>query len=77
MKYLSPFCFSYYDRNKEAKKIQVYFKRDEDAKAKTSGANFSAGTLALTGGAGLALGAAVTALGISKSKKTQGKQNCY
>ncbi len=53
--------------NQSAKSIMVYYKLDKSAS--TAGSNFSAGTLALAGGGGLLLGAAVTALGITASGK--------
>ena len=55
--------------NKSAVSTFVYFKRDEGKAANNTGSNFTVGTLALTGGAGIALGAAVTALGMKSSKK--------
>ena len=56
----------------DATKIFVYFKT-EAASISTAGANFSAGTLALTGGAGIAVGALVTALGIKLAEKRKKK----
>ena len=58
---------SLYDWNNDAPAIYVYFKTDDQA-ARTAGANFTAGTIALSGAAGLAIGAVVTAL-IMKKKK--------
>ncbi len=66
-----------YDWNKSAPGIMVYFKVDTAAaKAAAAGSNFSAGALALTAGAGLAIGAlisgiAVNAAGKKKSKKAE------
>ena len=55
--------------NNEAKSIYVYFKTDEEAPS-AAGTNFSAGTLAVTGGAGLILGAAIAScIGFSKKRK--------
>ena len=59
---------SLYDWNNEAASVYVYFQRDETA-ASTAGSNFTGGTLALSAGGGLLLGAAVTALGMTASKK--------
>ena len=58
-----------YSWNKEAKKIQVYFKRDTDAK--TTGSTFTAGTLAIAGVAGLFLGVIVGAFGINVKKRNE------
>ena len=55
-----------YDWNNSAPLVYVYFKTGN---AETTGANFTSGTIALSGGAGLILGAAVTALCISYSRK--------
>ena len=51
---------------KDAPKIQVYFKRDE---APNTASNFTAGTLALAGGSGIIIGAVITTLGMTVSKK--------
>ena len=59
---------SHYDWNDDADSVYVYFQRDEAA-ASTAGTNFSGGTLALSAGGGLLLGAAVTALGMTASRK--------
>ena len=61
---------SLYDWNNDAPSIYVYFKTD-DASASTSGTNFTVGTIALSGGAGIAAGAAVTALVMTKKKKSK------
>ena len=61
-----------YDWNEKAPAVFVYYKTD-DAVPEATGANFTAGTIALTGGAGLVLGAAVTALAM-KSKRNK-KEN--
>ena len=64
---------SLYDWNDSAPSVYIYFKTD-DSTASTTGANFTAGTLALAGGAGLVLGAVITALAMtSKRKKTESK----
>ena len=63
---------SLYDWNNDAPSIYVYFKTD-DASASTSGTNFTIGTIALSGGAGIAVGAAATAAAI-KLKKTPFKK---
>ena len=57
-----------YDWAKDAPAVYVYFKTDDTA-ASTTGTNFSGGTLALTGGAGVALGAVATALAMNTAKK--------
>ena len=54
--------------NQKAKSIMVYYKADKTA-ATTTGSNFSTGTLALSASGGLILGAAITALGMTASKK--------
>ena len=61
---------NYYVWNNSAPSIYVYFKADDSA-ASTSGANFTSGTLALAGGAGLILGAAVTAIASAAVKKKE------
>ena len=58
-----------YDWNNSAKSVFVYFKTDEGAKTSTSGSNFSGGTVVLTGGAGIAIGALATALGMTATGK--------
>ena len=58
----------HYCWNQKAKSIMVYYKVDKTA-ATTTGSNFSTGTLALSAGGGLILGAAITALGMSTSRK--------
>lgn len=66
---------SLYDWNNEAASVFVYFKTDNQAasSASTAGSNFTAGNLALSGVAGLALGAVVTALAMSLTKKKKEK----
>ena len=59
---------SLYDWNNSAPAVYVYFKTDEGA-VNASGTNFTSGTLALTGGAGIALGALATALTMKPKKK--------
>ena len=59
---------SLYDWNKDAKSVFVYFKTDDSATS-TTGSNFSGGTLALAGGAGIAVGALVTAVATKCGKK--------
>ena len=59
---------SLYDWNNDAPSVYVYFQTDDTA-ASTTGSNFTAGTLALSGGAGLAIGSIVTALVMKKKKK--------
>ena len=57
-----------YDWNESAKSVFVYYKTDDFA-ASTTGTTFSGGTLALTGGAGLAIGALATAFATKSSRK--------
>ena len=59
---------SLYDWNNSATSVFVYFKTD-DSVSNTAGSNFTGGTVALTGGAGLALGALATAIGMTATKK--------
>jgi len=59
--------------NSSAPKIFVYFKTDE-APASTVGSTFTAGNVALSGTAGLAVGALATALGATISKKKKGSK---
>ncbi len=54
--------------NEKAKSVMVYYKTDKTA-ATTTGSNFTGGTLALAGGGGVLLGAAVTALGMTAARK--------
>jgi hypothetical protein len=62
-----------YDWNDSAPSVYIYFKTDDSA-ASTTGANFTAGMLALAGGSGLALGVVITALAMTtKRKKTESK----
>jgi hypothetical protein len=64
---------SLYDWNDSAPSVYIYFKTDNST-ASTTGANFTAGSLALAGGSGLALGVVITALAMtSKRKKTESK----
>ena len=63
---------SLYDWNNDAPSIYVYFKTD-DAAAGTAGTNFTGGMLALTGGAGVAVGATATALILKTRKKNEEK----
>ena len=59
---------SLYDWNNDAPSVFVYF-RTEDSAAGAAGANFTVGTLALSGGGGLVIGAAATAILMKKKKK--------
>ena len=61
---------SLYDWNNDAPSVYVYFQTDEVAgeAANAAGANFTGGALALSGGAGLAIGSVVTALFMKKKK---------
>ena len=61
-----------YDWNSGAPSIMIYFKTAEAAKPGAAGSNFTAGSLAVAGVAGLGIGAVVTALAtkaVSKKKK--------
>ena len=58
-----------YDWNESAKSVFVYFKIDDSVTANTTGSNFTGGTLALTGVAGLAIGAFATKLGSTVTGK--------
>ena len=58
-----------YDWNNNATSVFIYFKTDEGANTSTSGSNFTGGTLALTGGAGISLGAVATAFAMKSKKK--------
>ena len=60
---------SLYDWANNAPSVYVYFQTDDTA-ANTTGSVFTGGTLALAGGAGIALGAIVTALAITIKRKT-------
>ena len=60
---------SLYDWNSGAKSVFVYFKTDDSAKASTTGSNFTGGTLALTGVAGLVIGALGTLAATSRKRK--------
>ena len=60
---------SLYDWNNDAPSVYVYFQTDDTA-ANTTGSVFTGGTLALAGGAGIALGAIVTALAIKIKRKS-------
>ena len=60
--------------NQSAKSVMVYYKVDTAAKPTAAGSGFSAGTLALTGGAGLALGALISGIAVTvtgKKKKSE------
>ena len=62
-----------YDWNQSAKSIFVYYKVDTSAPSAT-GTTFTGGTLALTGGAGIALGSLVTAFAMKTTKKKKEDQ---
>ena len=66
---------SIYDWNSDAPSVFVYFKTDTEAvsPASTAGSNFTAGNLALSGVAGLGLGAALSAIVMGLNKKKKGK----
>ena len=65
-----------YDWNKSAPSVMVYFKTDTASSgAKAAGSNFTAGSLAIAGVAGLAIGAIASSLAVkaagSKKKKAE------
>ena len=64
-----------YDWNKDAPSVRVYFKVDESKAASTSGSNFTAGSLAISGVAGFAAGAIVSILASTAKKKREVKGN--
>ncbi|MBR5112843.1 MAG: hypothetical protein IK097_05400, partial [Clostridia bacterium] len=63
-----------YDWNKSAPKVMIYFKTDASAaKPSSTGSNFTAGSLAIAGVAGLGIGAVITAVAakaVGRKKKT-------
>ena len=61
---------SYYDWNNGAPQVYIYFQTDDSA-ASAAGSNFTAGSLALAVGAGLILGAAVTAVAFTAKRKKE------
>ena len=61
---------SLYDWNDSAPSVYIYFKTDDSA-ASTAGSNFTVGSLALAGGAGLLIGAAITAVASAAIKKKE------
>ena len=64
---------SLYDWNDSAPSVFVYYQTDDSA-VSTTGTNFTGGTLALTGGAGLAIGALATALAMKPKKKKEASE---
>ena len=65
-----------YDWNKKARQIMVYYKVD-NTPAKTgsaAGSTFSTGTFALTGAAGLAVGALISGLAVKSAGKKKTKE---
>ncbi|MBP5755195.1 MAG: hypothetical protein J6W93_05045 [Clostridia bacterium] len=65
---------SLYDWNNDAKSVYIYFQTDDTA-ASTTGSIFTAGELALSGGAGIALGAVVSALAMKTKRKSDKKKD--
>jgi hypothetical protein len=59
---------SLYDWADDAPEVFIYF-MTEDSSANSSGSSFTPGTVAITGGAGLAVGALATALGMKSTGK--------
>ena len=68
---------SLYDWNNDAPSVYVYFQTDELAgeAANAAGTTFTAGTLALSGGAGIAIGAVVSALAMKTKRKSDKKKD--
>ena len=68
---------SLYDWNNDAPSVYVYFQTDELAgeAANAAGTTFTAGTLALSGGAGIALGAFTSALAMKTKRKSDKKKD--
>ena len=64
---------SLYDWADNAPSVYVYFQTDDTA-ANTTGSVYTGGTLALAGGAGIALGAIVTALAMTLKRKSDKKK---
>ena len=60
--------------NKSAKSVYVYFTRDENANASEASSIFSTGTIALSGGLGLALGAVLGAVAMTAKNKKKENQ---
>ncbi len=62
--------------NQKATSVMVYFKVDKAAasSAGTAGSNFTAGNLALTGGAGLAIGALISGIAVNAAGKKKSKK---
>ena len=62
--------------NQKATSVMVYFKVDTSAAktAGTAGSTFSAGALALTAGAGLAIGALISGIGGNSANKKKSKK---
>ncbi len=62
--------------NQSAKSVMVYFKVDKAAASlvSTAGSNFTAGNLALAGGAGLVLGALISGIAVGSAGKKKSKK---
>ena len=60
---------SLYDWNSSATSVFVYFKNEEPKADNSTASNFTGGSIALTGGAGLAIGALATAFTMKTRKK--------
>ena len=67
---------SLYDWNNDAPSVYVYYDTDDsaDSAVDATGANFTAGTLALSGGVGIALGAVFTGLAMKAKRKPTKKE---
>lgn len=59
---------SHFDWNDDADSVYVYFQRD-DSGVSTAGTGYSGGTLALSTGGGLLVGAAGSIIGMNVAKK--------
>ena len=63
---------SLYDWNNSAPCVYIFFNTDENAS--TTGSSFTAGSMALTGVAGLAIGALISGIAISSANKKKSKK---
>ena len=58
-----------YDWNKDAPCVMVFFRTDSGSSANTAASNFSTGSLAVAGGAGLVLGALISGFAVKAAGK--------
>ena len=66
---------SLYDWANDAPSVYVYFQTDDTVSLNSTATVFTSGTLALTGGAGIALGAGVTSLAMKQKRKSDKKKD--